>query len=135
MVIFTDGEDTHAIVNGRTLDEILQARGRRQDPGLPRADQLRARQGQGDSRRALDSGRREDRRQFYAADNEDSLLAAIEDIDAVSAGTIADRQYTSQQPRFAMFALVARVLLDWRARRSKLPCRIPEISVESVRSG
>ena len=62
MVIFTDGEDTRAIINGRTLDEIVQASIDAQDPGLFRAHELRARQGQGDSRRAVDSRRREDRR-------------------------------------------------------------------------
>ena len=44
---------------------------------------------------------------FYAADNEDSLLAAITDIDTVSAGTISTRQYTTQTPRFELFALGA----------------------------
>jgi hypothetical protein len=44
---------------------------------------------------------------FYAADNEDALLSAIADIDKVAAGTISTRQYTSQTPRFAFFALGA----------------------------
>ena len=35
------------------------------------------------------------------------VLAAIADLDKVAAGTIATRQYTSQRPRFAFFALAA----------------------------
>ena len=44
---------------------------------------------------------------FYAASNEDTLLKAIEDIDRVATGTIQFKQYSSQQPRFALFALAA----------------------------
>ena len=44
---------------------------------------------------------------FYAASNEDTLLKAIEDIDRVATGTIQFKQYSSQQPRYALFALGA----------------------------
>src|SRR5262249_41298127 len=44
---------------------------------------------------------------FYAADDEAHLLAAIAEIDAVAAGTIQTRQYSSQEPRFAMFTALA----------------------------
>ena len=44
---------------------------------------------------------------FYAASDESSLLAAIQDIDRVSAGTIEVRQYSSQEPQFASFTLIA----------------------------
>jgi hypothetical protein len=43
---------------------------------------------------------------FYAASDEASLLRAIQDIDRQAVGTIEFRQYSSQQPRFAMFALI-----------------------------
>ena len=43
-----------------------------------------------------------------------SLLNAIKEIDEVSAGTIQTTQYSSQQPRFALFAFVAAALLDRR---------------------
>ena len=107
MVIFTDGEDTRALVNGRTLDEIMQTavdskipvyfvrtnydRGR----GTVVPDELWM-------PAVLKTGGR-----FYAADNEEHLLDAIREIDAVSAGTIQTRQYASQRPRFAMFAFAA----------------------------
>ena len=47
---------------------------------------------------------------FYAASDEASLLNAIADIDKVSTGTIEVTQYSSQQPQFAIFALIAAVL-------------------------
>jgi hypothetical protein len=107
MVIFTDGEDTRAIVNGKTLDEIMQAA---IDAKIP-VYFVRTNYERGEGKvipdelwlpAVLKTGGK-----FYAADNEEHLLAAIKDIDTVSAGTIQTRQYTSQRPRFAMFAFVA----------------------------
>ena len=61
---------------------------------------------------------------FYAADSEESLLDAIEDIDKLSAGTIRTTQYSSQRPRFAMFAFIAACLLDRRGDARS--CRVPQ---------
>jgi hypothetical protein len=107
MVIFTDGEDTRAIVNGRTLDEILQAA---VDSKVP-VYFVRTNYDRGKGKvipdelwmpAVLKTGGR-----FYAADNEEHLMNAIREIDAVSAGTIQTKQYTRQRPRFAMFAFIA----------------------------
>jgi hypothetical protein len=107
MVIFTDGEDTRAIVNGRTLDEIMQAA---TDAGIP-VYFVRTNYERGEGKvipdelwlpAVLKTGGR-----FYAADTEEHLLAAIKDIDSASGGTIQTRQYTSQRPRFALFAFAA----------------------------
>jgi hypothetical protein len=51
--------------------------------------------------------------QFYAASDEDSLLKAITDLDRAATGSIEFKQYTSQEPRFSVFALVAAAL--WAA--------------------
>ena len=48
-----------------------------------------------------------------AASSEETLLKAIEDIDRVATGTIQFKQYSSQQPRFALFALGAAIF--WSA--------------------
>ena len=109
MVIFTDGEDTRAIVNGRTLDEIMQAA---IDAKIP-VYFVRTNYERGEGKVIPDElwmpAVRKTGGKFYAADNEANLLAAIKDIDTVSAGTIQTRQYTSQRPRFAMFAFIAAV--------------------------
>jgi len=107
MVIFTDGEDTRAIVNGRTLDEIMQSA---VDAKIPlyfvRCNYERSR-GKVIPDELWIPAVQKTGGKFYAADSEASLLAAIKDIDSVSAGTIQTTQYTSQQPRFAFFALAA----------------------------
>lgn len=107
MVLFSDGEDTRVQVGDRTLDEILQnsidnkipvymvRTNYERDKGMVIPDEIWI--------PAIEkTGGR-----FYAADSEESLLAAIADIDKVAAGTIATKQYTSQRPRFAFFALAA----------------------------
>lgn len=107
MVIFTDGEDTTSIVHGRSLDDILKSAvdnkiplyfvrtnyGKEFGDGIPDA-QWRAAV-------AKTGGR------YYVAKNEATLLAAINDIDRAAVGAISARQYTSQQPRFTLFALAA----------------------------
>ena len=110
MVIFTDGEDTTRIVHGRSLDDILKSAVDNRIPlyfvrtnydkefgeGIPDAQWRAAVEKTG--------GR------YYVAKDEASLLAAVNDIDREAVGTIAARQYTSQQPRFTVFALAAMLL-------------------------
>src|SRR3954452_15931634 len=107
MLIFTDGEDTRAIVDGRTLDEIMQSA---VDAKIPlyfvRTNYERAKGKVIPDELWIPAVEKTGGR-FYAADNEQSLLNAIRDIDQVSAGTIQTRQYSSQTPRFALFALLA----------------------------
>jgi hypothetical protein len=107
MVIFTDGEDTTSIVHGRSLDDILKSAVDNRIPlyfvrtnydkefgdGIPDAKWRAAVERTG--------GR------YYVAKNEASLIAAVEDIDREAVGAISARQYTSQQPRFTLFALAA----------------------------
>jgi Ca-activated chloride channel family protein len=113
MVIFTDGEDTRAIINGKTLDEIMQAA---VDSKIP-VYFVRTNYERGKGKvipdelwmpAVLKTGGR-----FYAADNEEHLMNAIKEIDSVSAGTIQTRQYSSQRPRFALFAFGA--VMCWMA--------------------
>ena len=107
MVIFTDGEDTTRIVHGRSLDDILKSAVDNKIPlyfvrtnyekdfgeGIPDAQWRAAVEKTG--------GR------YYVAKNEATLIAAINDIDREAVGAISARQYSSQQPRFTLFALIA----------------------------
>jgi hypothetical protein len=111
MVIFTDGEDTTSIVHGRSLDDILKSAVANKIPlyfvrtnydkefgdGIPDAQWRAAVEKTG--------GR------YYIAKDEASLIAAVNDIDREAVGAISARQYTSQQPRFTLFALVT--MLCW----------------------
>ena len=108
LVIFSDGEDTNATVHGRPLDDIIRAA---VDAHVPvyfvRTNYNRL---EGDPQ-VPDSLWREAVRktggQFFAASDERSLLAAIKEIDQVSAGTVELTEYSKQQPRFPFFALAA----------------------------
>jgi hypothetical protein len=108
MVLFTDGEDSLAHGDRMTLDEILQDAVEAEIPVFMVRTNYEKQEGavipDSQWRTAVEkTGGR-----FYAASDEDSLLHAIQDIDRVSAGTTIDvKQYSSQQPRFALFALVA----------------------------
>ena len=107
LLIFTDGRDDQATLNGKHLDEIMADARRSRIPvymirtafnmkfgGVPQDALWKA---------AVEaSGGR-----FYVAAGEDDILQAIRDIDRLSPGKINVREYTSQQPRFSGYALIA----------------------------
>jgi Ca-activated chloride channel family protein len=110
MVIFTDGEDTRAEYEGVTLDEILASAVEHQIPlYFVRTNYQKA---LGDIipdalwKKAVEKTGGK----FYAASDEASLMRAIRDIDRLAAGTIHVKRYTTEQPRFAVFALMAAAL-------------------------
>ena len=107
MVLFTDGEDTRAIVNGRTLDEIVQSTLDAKIPVYMVRTNYERSKGKVIPDELWIPAIEKTGGRFYAADSEASLLNAIKEIDALSAGTIRTTQYSSQQPRFAMFAFIA----------------------------
>src|SRR5207244_10607880 len=44
---------------------------------------------------------------FYGASDEATIISAIQEIDKVSVGKISIKQYSTQRPRFSIFALIA----------------------------
>jgi hypothetical protein len=115
MVIFTDGEDTTALTQGRQLDEILESAITNKVPlYFVRTNYDK---GFGDliPDKAWTAAVAKTGGKFYAVSNERDLLRAIEDIDRVSAGAIQIRQYTSQQPQFAFFAFAAAAMFTLAA--------------------
>jgi hypothetical protein len=107
MVLFSDGEDTRVQVGDKTLDDILQDSIANKIPVYMVRTNYEREKGKVIPDEIWIPAIEKTGGRFYAADNEDALLAAITDIDKVAAGTIATRQYTSQRPRFAFFALTA----------------------------
>ena len=107
LLLFSDGEDDQVTINGTPVSEILaEARrariplymvrvGYKKELGSVVPDSI--------WKPAVEAtgGR------FYAASDEATILQAVREIDRLSAGTIATRQYTTQQPRFPIFALLA----------------------------
>jgi Ca-activated chloride channel family protein len=111
LVIFSDGEDTTAMVHGRSLDDIVQSA---VDARVP-VYLVRTNYDKGDGQHIPDDlwipAVEKTGGEFFAASDEASLLAAIDKIDRVSAGTIQVNEYSSQLPRFSIFALVAAACL------------------------
>jgi hypothetical protein len=107
MVLFTDGEDTRAIINGRTLDEVVQSTINAKIPVYMVRTNYERERGKVIPDELWIPAIEKTGGRFYAADTEESLLAAIQDIDALSAGTIQTKQYSSQRPRFAFFTFMA----------------------------
>jgi hypothetical protein len=110
MVIFTDGEDTTALTEGRKLDEILASAVVNQVPLYFVRTNYDKSFGDLIPDRAWTAAVEKTGGKFYAVSNEGDLLRAIDDIDRVAAGTIRVKHYTSQQPQFAPFALAAAAL-------------------------
>jgi Ca-activated chloride channel family protein len=107
MIIFSDGQDSQAIVEGRSVTDILAEAARAKIPVY----MIRASYNKGLGRVLPDeiwkpaieaTGGR-----FYAAADESTVLRAIKEIDRRSAGTIATRRYSTGEPQFSPFALVA----------------------------
>ncbi len=107
MILFSDGEDTRAIQERVTLDEILKDA---VDAKIP-VYFVRTNFGRTEGTLITDEGwtRAVERTggRFFAASDEASLLRAMAEIDRAAVGTISVKQYTSQRPRFATFALIA----------------------------
>jgi len=107
MVVFSDGEDAQVAAGGRTITEVLE--GARASSIPVYFIRTNANPGAGrvlpDAlwRAAVErTGGR-----FYAAADEATIIRAIEEIDRASAGAISIRQYSTREPRFPPFAIVA----------------------------
>ncbi|MGE3958693.1 MAG: VWA domain-containing protein [Vicinamibacterales bacterium] len=108
LLIFSDGEDTNATIDGRSLDDIIRGA---VDAGVPvyfiRTNYNKAEGDPAVPDKLWSEAVRRTGGQFFAASDERSLLAAINEIDQVAAGSIQLTEYGTQRPRFPMFAGVA----------------------------
>ena len=108
LLIFSDGEDTNAVVNGRPLDEIISGA---IDAGVPvyfvRTNYNKAEGDPAVPDKLWRDAVRKTGGKFFAASDERSLLNAIDEIDQVAAGTIQLTEYGTQRPRFPLFAAAA----------------------------
>jgi Ca-activated chloride channel family protein len=108
LLIFSDGEDTNAMIEGRPLDDIIRGA---IDAGVPvyfiRTNYNKAENDPAVPDRLWSDAVRKTGGKFFAASDERTLLAAINEIDQVSPGTIQLTEYGTQQPRFPVFATMA----------------------------
>ena len=107
MVLFTDGEDTHAVVNGVSLDDIMASAVAAKIPVYMVRTNYSMKEGKVIPDELWIPAVTKTGGKFFAASDENSLLDAINEIDRVSAGSIELKQYTQQQSRFAMFTSAA----------------------------
>ena len=110
MVVFSDGQDTHARFGDLTLDEIMQEAADNEVPVY--FIRTAYDQALGDVISDQQWKRAVERTggMFFPAENEDAILAAIHEIDTLAEGRIRVRRYTAHEPRFAPFALAAVLL-------------------------
>ena len=107
MVIFTDGIDAEVTEDGRSAFDVLQEARRANIPvyfvrvGTP----PRGAQGVSDEAWAAAVARTGGR--FYNAADENAIVRAVNDIDRTAVGRVEMRRYSTEQPRFASFALAA----------------------------
>ena len=111
MVIFTDGEDTTALLEGRKLDQILASAVENKVPLYFVRTNYQKGLGELIPDRAWKTAVERTGGRFYAVSDEASLLRAVHDIDRLANGTIQIRQYASQQPQYERFAFAT--LLLW----------------------
>lgn len=110
MVLFTDGADAEVLENGRSVYDVVEDARRAKIPiyfikvgrNIPGRVQI------GDDlwRAAVERTGGH----FYPAADEASILKAITDIDRAATGQIEIKQYSTERPRYAVFALAAGAL-------------------------
>ena len=107
IVIFSDGQDTHAVYEDVSLDEILQEAADNEIPVYFIRTSYNREMGDilPDVTWKLAVERTGGR--FFPAADEDAIIEAIEEIDRLSAGQIEVTEYVTRQPRFGPFALAA----------------------------
>jgi hypothetical protein len=107
LVIFSDGEDATAAAGGRSLDDIMRGAMSAAVPVyfVRVNDKLNAGDFIPDALWTEAVERTGGK--FFAASDEPTLLAAIEEIDRATAGTITVSEYSAHEPRFVVFAALA----------------------------
>src|SRR5262245_29884666 len=107
MVLFTDGADAEVLENGKSVYDVVEDARRAKIPiyfikvgrDIPGRVQI------GDE--MWKSAVERTGGHFYGGADEASIEKALSDIDRASAGRIEYKQYSTERPRFAPFALAA----------------------------
>lgn len=110
IVIFSDGLDSHVVVDGISTTAVLETAIQTKIPVyfIRVADE--ARLGRDNPDRLWQSAVAKTGGRFYPAADEGTILRAIDDIDKASVGEISVARYSTQQNRFSPFATIAVVL-------------------------
>ncbi|HJU41769.1 MAG TPA: VWA domain-containing protein [Vicinamibacterales bacterium] len=110
MVIFTDGADADVLENGKTVDDVLSEAQRAKIPVylIKIGGNLMQKRTVADE--LWIGAVRRTGGEFFSGGDEETIMRAIQAIDRRSAGTIEMKQYSTERPRYAVFALTAAAL-------------------------
>ena len=110
MVIFTDGADADVLENGKTVDDVLSEAQRARIPVylIKIGGNLLQKRTVADE--LWIGAVKRTGGEFFSGGDEDTIIRAIQAIDRRSAGTIEMKQYSTERPRYAVFALTAAAL-------------------------
>jgi Ca-activated chloride channel family protein len=107
MVMFTDGRDDEKTLKGRPIDDLVEEMRKNKIPVYMIRTGYDLKLGQIPTDKLWKPIVERTGGRFYAADSEDTILRAEEEIDKLSKGRIDVREYTVQRPRYAGYTLVA----------------------------
>jgi len=107
MVIFTDGIDAEVTEDGRSAFDVLQQARKANIPVYFIRTGVPPRGAQGISDEAWSAAVARTGGRFYNAIDEASIVRAVNEIDRAAAGRVDMKRYSTEQPRFASFALIA----------------------------
>jgi von Willebrand factor type A domain len=110
MVIFTDGIDAEVTEDGRTAYDVLQEARKANVPVYFIRTGTPPRGAQGISDEAWASAVARTGGKFFSAIDEASIVRAVNEIDRAAVGRVEMKRYSTEQPRFAAFALGAAAL-------------------------
>jgi Mg-chelatase subunit ChlD len=110
MVIFTDGADADVLENGKTVDDVLAEAQRAKIPVylIKIGGNLMQKRTVADE--LWINAVKKTGGEFFSGGDEDTIIRAVRAIDRRSAGTIQMKQYSTERPRYAVFALTAAAL-------------------------
>lgn len=107
MVIFSDGQDTHALYEDRSLDDILQEAADNEIPVYFIRTSYDQNLGDILPDKVWKEAVERTGGRFFPAANENMIIEAVHEIDRLAAGRIQATRYVTRAPRFAGFAMVA----------------------------
>jgi len=110
MVIFTDGADADVLENGKTVDDVLAEAQRTKIPVylIKIGGNIQNKRSVADE--LWIGAVKRTGGEFFSGGDEETIIRAIQAIDRRSAGTIEMKQYSTERPRYAVFALTAAAL-------------------------
>ena len=107
MILFTDGRDDEKDIKGKGIDDVVNEMRKYQIPAYMIRTGYDLKEGQIPTDRLWKPIVERTGGRFYAADSEDAIIRAEDEINRLSKGSIQVREYTAQRPRFDGYALVA----------------------------